>query len=98
MVDNRLQAGLDSRTVAKSLAFFLNDKSCACSTSMSHTSGMGSGAGTVQKAQMEPYALARGDGRGITRGRDVMRSARCTGARRIFIMSCQAVDASFVIS
>jgi hypothetical protein len=47
---------------------------------------------------MDPHALARGDGRGIIRGRDVMRSTRCTGARRIFIMSsCQMVDASFVI-
>jgi len=47
---------------------------------------------------MDPHALARGDGRGIKRGRDVMRSTRCTGARRIFIISCQMVDASFVIS
>jgi len=47
---------------------------------------------------MDPYALARGDGGGIVRGRDIMRSTRCTEARRIFIMSCQVMDAGFVIS
>jgi len=52
----------------------------------------------VRKAQIDPYALARGDGRGIIRGRDVMTSTRCTGARRIIIMSCQLVDAGFVVS
>ncbi len=45
------------------------------------------GWGRVQKAQMEPLALARGESRGRIWGRDVMMSTRCTEARRIFIMS-----------
>jgi hypothetical protein len=40
MVDNRHQAGLDSPTVANSMAPFLNDKSCTCAMSMSHMSSM----------------------------------------------------------
>jgi hypothetical protein len=43
MVDNRYRAGPDSRTVTKSSAPFLIDKSCAYLTSMSYMSGMDSG-------------------------------------------------------
>jgi hypothetical protein len=45
-VDNRHHAGHDSRTVATSLAKFLNVKSCSCSTSKSYATGMDSGEGT----------------------------------------------------
>lgn len=94
-VDNRHHAGHDSRTVAKSLAPLMSIHVRVRRRSLTRPAWI-EGRGWVQKAQMNPTALARGDGRGI-RGIDVMRSTRCTGARRIFIMSwsCQAVDAGF---
>jgi len=97
-VDNRHQAGLDSPTVANTMAPLMKSHVHVRRRCRTRPAWKTVGRGRVQKAQMEPRALARGDGRGIIRGCDVMRSTRCTGARRIFIMSCQSVDASFVIS